>query len=108
MAINIYKGKLNLVGAGKTYSNGSNMTSVIEIGDHQVKQVFYSDYLKNYLIAGKQMELQIQTGNPLLRTLGYAMMLTIILLIPGSRLLKESKANILRKVIVDGAEHSDI
>lgn len=58
MAKKKYSGKLRLIGAG-TWIGGTNEPSVIEIGEHTLRNTKYSDYLKNYLNVGEDVTIEV-------------------------------------------------
>lgn len=57
----IYKGKVNLVGAG-TWEDGVTKLSVLEIGDKRIKDIYLSDYLSNYIIPGNNISILVGSG----------------------------------------------
>lgn len=51
-------GRLSMMGHG-VWSSGSSKVSVIEIGEHTLRNVRVSDYLKNYLEVGDTLDIEV-------------------------------------------------
>jgi hypothetical protein len=56
-----YKGTVHLIGAGK-WANGITTLSVLEIGDHSIKNVTIIDYLTNYLTVNTDARIFVSRG----------------------------------------------
>jgi len=57
----VYTGIVKRIGVG-TWQNGYNKLSVLEIGEHSIRDVSVNDYLKNYLEDGLRQEITIMTN----------------------------------------------
>ena len=52
---------MKLIGEG-SWSNGKTDVSVLEIGEHSLRNIIISGYLRNYLVPGEQANILVSKG----------------------------------------------
>jgi len=55
----IYSGKLRLVGDGRVERGNCTVRSVIEIGDHTLRDIRADNYIETYLNVGQEMKILV-------------------------------------------------